>query len=261
MIPGTMLPARSPDIGRLEKLMQAVKAADTSGGDPQMDKLNGMLDKILKIQHPAADLPSQKDTAGVGGPASVVLPVTRAAAATGDASTTDAGGFYAIDDPDPADSVAQNTLSAVVPEDQTLVAGATITLRLTQDASINGMVFPKDNLLYGQVSITGDRMMVLVSSIRYKEGIYPVSLQVFDMDGLAGIHIPGAITRDVAKESADQGVSSLGLTALDPSLGAQAASAGIAAAKTLASRKIRLVRVSVKAGYEVLLKNTKSKAH
>ena len=78
------LPARSPDIGRLEKLMRAVKAADTSGGDPQMDKLNGMLDKILKIQHPAADAPERKDT--VAAPVSVVLPVTS------DNANTDTGG-------------------------------------------------------------------------------------------------------------------------------------------------------------------------
>jgi conjugative transposon TraM protein len=156
---------------------------------------------------------------------------------------------------------AQNTLAAVIPEDQTLVAGATITLRLTQDAVINGITIPRDNPVYGVVSISGDRMGVTVSSIRYRQGIYPVSLQVYDMDGLPGIHIPGAITRDVAKESADQGISSMGLTALDPSLAGQAATAGIEAAKTLISRKIKLVRVSVKAGYQVLLKNTKSVTH
>jgi conjugative transposon TraM protein len=132
---------------------------------------------------------------------------------------------------------------------------------LTQDAVIKGITIPRDNPVNGLVSINGDRMGVTVSSIRYRQGIYPVSLQVYDMDGLPGIHIPGAITRDVAKESADQGISSMGLTALDPSLAGQAATAGIEAAKTLISRKIKLVRVSVKAGYQVLLKNTKSVTH
>ena len=36
-------------------------------------------------------------------------------------------------------------MTAVIPEDQTLVAGATITLRLTQDAVINGITIPRDN--------------------------------------------------------------------------------------------------------------------
>jgi conjugative transposon TraM protein len=179
----------------------------------------------------------------------------------GDTGYQEADGFYSIDEPDKEGPAVQNTITAVIPEDQTLVAGATITLRLTQDAVINGMTIPRDNPVYGLVTMNGDRMGVTISSIRYRQGIYPVSLQVYDMDGLAGIHIPGAITRDVAKESADQGVSSMGLNALDPSLAGQAATAGIEAAKTLISRKIKLVRVSVKAGYQVLLKNTKSVTH
>jgi hypothetical protein len=40
---------------------------------------------------------------------------------------------------------------------------------------------------------------------------------------------------------------------LNPSIGVQAASAGISAAKNLLSKKVRLIKVTVKAGYRVLL--------
>jgi hypothetical protein len=79
------------------------------------------------------------------------------------------------------------------------------------------------------------------------------------MDGLSGIHIPGAITRDVAKQSADRSMQTIGLTSLDPSWQAQAAGAGIEAAKTLVSRKVKLIKVTVKAGYQVLLRDEKQK--
>jgi hypothetical protein len=95
--------------------------------------------------------------------------------------------------------------------------------------------------------------------VRYGQNIFPVSLSVYDMDGLAGIYIPGAITRDVAKQTGDEAIQGIGLTTLDPSLGAQAASAGIQAAKTLISKKVKLVRVVVKAGYQVLLKDDNQK--
>lgn len=261
-----------PGMNGLEQIMQRIKAADTETSDPHLEKLSGMLDKIIQIQHPGQELPGEKAPATVQVP--TALPITPAhepatvsdlASATSDDGNTaeyeSADGFYSIDEPEKTDPAVQNTLTAVIPEDQTLVAGATITLRLTQDAVINGITIPRDNPAYGVVSISGDRMGVTVSSIRYRQGIYPVSLQVYDMDGLPGIHIPGAITRDVAKESAEQGISSMGLTALDPSLAGHAATAGIEAAKTLISRKIKLVRVSVKAGYQVLLKNTKSVTH
>ena len=80
------------------------------------------------------------------------------------------------------------------------------------------------------------------------------------MDGLDGIYIPGAITRDVAKQSADRAVQGIGFTALEPSLKVQAASAGIEAAKTLFSRKAKLIKVMVKAGYQVLLRDEKQNA-
>jgi Protein of unknown function (DUF3714). len=42
---------------------------------------------------------------------------------------------------------------------------------------------------------------------------------------------------------------------LDPSLAAQAANTGIQAAKSLLSKKAKIVRVTLKAGYKVLLKD------
>jgi hypothetical protein len=79
------------------------------------------------------------------------------------------------------------------------------------------------------------------------------------MDGIDGIYVPGAITRDVAKGSAERAVQGININTLDPSLGAQAASASIEAAKTLLSRKAKLVKVTVKAGYQVLLQDEKQK--
>jgi conjugative transposon TraM protein len=270
------LPSRlsspAPEMTRLENLMQAVKAADTASSDPQLEKLSGMLDKIIRIQHPGAEQPGEGVPAIVQAPAALTVTGPHEPIAVSDLVANppaepdsveyqDGGGFYSIDESEKPDPSLQNTIAAVIPEDQTLVPGATITLRLTQDAVINGITIPRDNPVYGLVSMNGDRMGVAISSIRYRQGIYPVSLLVYDLDGLPGIHIPGAITRDVAKESADQGISSVGLNTLDPSLAGQAATAGIEAAKTLMSRKIRLVRVSVKAGYQILLKSTKTSTH
>jgi hypothetical protein len=44
---------------------------------------------------------------------------------------------------------------------------------------------------------------------------------------------------------------------MDQSISAQAASAGLQAAKGLFSKKMKLIRVTVKAGYKILLKDQK----
>jgi hypothetical protein len=55
-------------------------------------------------------------------------------------------------------------------------------------------------------------------------------------------------------------VQGVDITTLNPSIGAQAANAGIEAAKTLLTRKAKLIRVTVKAGYQVLLRDEKQKS-
>ena len=59
------------------------------------------------------------------------------------------------------------------------------------------------------------------------------------MDGLAGIHIPGSISGDVSKQTAEQSLQNMQLATLDPSLAAQAANTGIQAVKNLLNKKVK----------------------
>jgi conjugative transposon TraM protein len=136
-----------------------------------------------------------------------------------------------------------------------LVNGAVVKLRLLNDLYINGSLIPKGNFVFGIASLNGERLEVEINSIRYNQSLYPVKLEVYDIDGLPGIYIPGAITRDVAKQSVDNTLQLMELSTMDPSLKAQATAAGIGAAKTLLSKKVKQVKVMVKAGYKVLLRD------
>jgi hypothetical protein len=51
-------------------------------------------------------------------------------------------------------------------------------------------------------------------------------------------------------------MQSVQMTSLDPSLKAQAAAATIETAKTLFSRKMKLINVTLKAGESILLRDT-----
>ena len=153
----------------------------------------------------------------------------------------------------------QNTIAAVIHETQTLVDGAIAKLRLTSAVYINGILIPKGSFVFGIATLSGERLNIKISSIRHKNALFPVDLTVVDLDGIDGIYIPGAIARDAAKGSADRAIEQVGLSSLDPSITQQAASAGIEAAKTLLSKKVKLVKVTVKAGYQVLLQDQKQK--
>lgn len=246
-----------------------IKTSGSVSDDPDMKQLNGMLDKIMDIENPGIARQKQKEASEKNrGQVFAVSTPVRADPLSTLENTTGSGvrssnipvvnGFYSAENLT-AISDSQNTIRAVIHETQTITSGSTVKFRLADDVFINGVLVPKDNMIYGVASLEGERLQVKINSIRYHNSLFPVSLAVYDLDGLDGIYIPGAIARDVAKESADQGIQNIGVTSLDPSLGAQAAAAGVTAAKSLFSRKIRLIRVQVKAGYEVLLKDEKQK--
>jgi hypothetical protein len=223
----------------------------TVAKDPEMEQLNGMLEKIMDIKYPdRLKRHDQETDANVNANTYLIfVPWDTLLEGKG------ANGFYSLDEP-VAERRNDNAFTAIVTNAQTLVSGAIIQLRLGQAVVINRQTIPADHLVYGTVQLNGERLLVTIEYIRVGQSLLPVKLAVYDADGLPGIYVPGAITRDVAKQSAGQSLSAFGLSSLDPSLGAQAAGAGIQAAKNLLQRKVQQVKVTVPAGYVVLLKNS-----
>lgn len=245
------------DVNRLENMMQMMSSQGTEN-DPEMKQLENTLDKILDIQHPDRVKERIKEKSLKN--KEVVFPVSKTTQKenislldTGKEKKT-ASGFFGLEEQSGlADD--QNAIEAVVHENQILVNGAVVKLRLVNDAYINGTLIPKGSFVFGAASLNAERLEIEINSIRHNQSLYPVKLEVYDIDGLPGIYIPGAITRDVAKQSADNSLQMMELATMDPSLKAQAAAAGISAAKSLLSRKVKQVKVMVKAGYKVLLRD------
>lgn len=245
------------EVDRLQDMMQQMNT--TEEVDPEMQQLNGTLDKILDIQNPQRIRERLKERSLLR--KETVFPVSKLPV-DDNVSLLDTikkkniafNGFYGIED-----NIGQlndnNAIEAVVHEDQILVDGAVIKLRLLNDIYINGMLIANGNFVFGIASLNNERLEVQINSVKNNQSLFPVRLEVYDMDGLPGIYIPGAISRDVAKQTADNSLQLLELTAMDPTFKAQAASAGMNAAKNLLSKKSKLIRVLVKAGYKVLLKD------
>lgn len=254
----------SNDVDRLEQMMQSMNDGQESQ-DPELKQLGGMLESILDIQHPGrVQEKLKKASEAQRGQVFAIStgeqenPVSSLQNKTVNDTGSRPNRFYSLDQPE-NDDVMQNAVEAVIHETQTIVNGATVKFRLMNDIFINGIKIPKDIFLFGMASLKGERLTINISSIRCNNSLFPVDLSVYDMDGLLGIYIPGAINRDVAKASADRSMQTLGVASLDDSWGAQAAGAGIEAAKSLLSKKVKLVKVVVKAGYKVLLRDEKQK--
>lgn len=248
------------DVDRLESMMKMMQEGD-GGEDPELQQLSGMLQNILDIQHPERVKEKLKQTSlerkgqvfsvsasSEKNPVSLLVTTVKPA---------EQNGFYSEETISTVEEA--NSIQAAIYETQTLVEGSVVKLRLLTDIYINGVLIPKDLFVFGTAGLEGERLTVRIDNIRYGSSLYPVKLTVYDLDGLSGIHVPGAITRDVAKTSSAGALQSLSLATLDPSIGAQAASAGIEFSKNLLGKKVKQVKVTVKAGYRVLLKDDNRK--
>jgi conjugative transposon TraM protein len=262
------------DIERLENVVQQIN--ENPVADKEVQQYEALLNKIIQIQNPnnSADsirLQSFKNKRQVYPVAAT--PVNNDKDELFDRQVDSSSNkyfsknetiqyfqnaFYSVDELPFEATPNANVVEAIIYQDQQLVSGATVKLQSATDLFIQGIKIPAGAFLYGVATLTNDRLQVSIPSIRYQNAIYPVDLQVYDLDGLPGIYIPGSIIRESAKQSADDAIQQTDIGIYNPSLGAQAASAGLQAAKTLIGKKIKLIKVTLKAGYRVLLKNTQS---
>lgn len=251
---------------QLDKLNGMLQNSGQSENDPEMNQLQGMMKRIYDIQHPEIvkeELRKQSTlNRGVVYPINLLpeeMPVTLLLPQGNDSlqrvNKIYPNGFYGLEDYSSNEVAVEEGIEAIVQDNSSVVNGATVKMRLLQDIFINGNLIPKGAFVNGVASLSNDRVIIEINSILHNNSVFSVKLSAYDMDGMEGIYVQGSINRTVSRQSGDNAIQSIGIGSLDPSIGAQATAAGIETAKTLLSKKTKLVKVFIKAGHKVLLKD------
>jgi conjugative transposon TraM protein len=152
----------------------------------------------------------------------------------------------------------KNTISAVIHDDQTLISGQSVRLRLTEAMIAGTTVIPANSILTGMAALQGERLGISIHSIELGGAIIPVEIMVYDSDGQQGIFIPNSLELDAVKEIAANMGSSVGSSfTITDDAGAQITSdltkGAIQGVSQYMQKKIRQVKVHLKSGYRVLL--------
>ena len=155
-------------------------------------------------------------------------------------------------------AMGKNTVAACIHQDQTLVDGQAVKLRLLEPMQAGNIVVPKNTLVAGTAKVQGERLDILVSSIEYAGNIIPVEIAVFDTDGQKGLSVPSSMEQEAFNEAMANIGSGLGTSisfaqsagqqvAMDVTRGLLQGTSGYLA------KKFRTVKVKLKAGYRVML--------
>jgi conjugative transposon TraM protein len=157
----------------------------------------------------------------------------------------------------------KNTISACVHDNQTVRDGQSVQLRLLEPMQAGAITVPQNTILVGMAKIQGERLAVTVNSLGYRGTIIPVELVVYDNDGQHGIFIPNMQEVTAAKEVvANMGTSAGTSINLSDDAGKQfVADMGrnlVQGVSQFTAKKLREVKVRLKAGYKVFLLPQKS---
>jgi len=152
----------------------------------------------------------------------------------------------------------KNTISACVDKTVTITNGQEVQVRILEPIHAGKILVPENTLVSGSARISGKRMNISISNIQFAGNIIPVKMEVFDMDGNPGISVPGSEELNAVKEVAANMGTSMGssITITDDAGSQLLADLGrsvVQGASQYASKKMRAVRVTLKAGHRVLL--------
>ena len=152
----------------------------------------------------------------------------------------------------------KNSIRAAVYQTVTISNGKELQLRLLEPMRAGHILIPANSILTGSAKIGGERLHITITSIQYADNVIPVEMEVYDMDGMQGIFVPNSDEVTAMKEIAANMGTSMGssITITDDAGSQLAADLGrslIQGASQFFSKKMREVKVTLKAGYKVLL--------
>lgn len=155
-------------------------------------------------------------------------------------------------------AVAKNTIAAVVAGNQSVVDGESVKLRTAEPMWVGNRLIPRNTTIVGSARVQGERLEIEITSIECEGSIYEVELQVYDSDGQEGINIPQSMESDALHEIGANMGSTMGSSInISTNTGAQIASdvgrGLINGVSQYLTKKLRTVKVHLKAGYRVML--------
>lgn len=151
--------------------------------------------------------------------------------------------------------VKGNSTPAVTQGEQTVSDGSTLLMRTLEDTyTSNGILIPKNTYISGIVKLSGERMEIQIQSVRIDKSIYPVSRDVYDLDGLKGLNVPDNVKAELARQASARALENADTRTKGSGIIDRVGNAVGDAAKSVLSKDKREIKVTIKNNYKIFLK-------
>ncbi|MEN9919745.1 MAG: hypothetical protein RL662_2181 [Bacteroidota bacterium] len=154
-----------------------------------------------------------------------------------------------------------NTFSCSVHGEQEVVNGSTLKLRLLEAYTTQtGRVIPRGATLWAVCNISRERMFLTIENVIQGKDLIPISVDVYDIDGLKGIDLPNSVKAEIASKTKEQGINDLESKEIigNGNILQRGANTVVGTAKSVLSKKESEIKVTVKSNHRLILKPKKA---
>ena len=152
----------------------------------------------------------------------------------------------------------KNSIKACVHETQIITEETNVRLRLLEPAKTPQHIIPKGTLITANAKFQGGRLQLNVNSIEWKGTIIPVEIVSYDLDGQQGLYVPyspemNALTEMAGNMSQNSGTNIMFTQSAGQQVAADLSRGVLQGVSGYFSKKIKVPKVTLKAGHQVLL--------
>lgn len=106
----------------------------------------------------------------------------------------------------------ESFVKAIIDENVKGYAGSRIRLRLLEDITVGGHLVKRGTYIYAQISsFSEQRVGLSIISIIKENKIFPVRLEVYDLDGMPGLYVPASEFREFSKQLGGNSIQGVNL--------------------------------------------------
>lgn len=153
---------------------------------------------------------------------------------------------------------SKNAIKAVVYQTTTIINESTLSIRLSENMLLGNTEIPAGTLLKATGQFQGRRLQLKISSIEYQGSVYPVEINVHDNDGQPGLYVPSspeqnAVTDILGSMGQTSGTNIIMTRSAGQQIAADLSRGAVQGLSGYFQKKVRQLKVTVKAGHQVLL--------
>lgn len=155
-------------------------------------------------------------------------------------------------------TVRKNTIQACIHENQAVMDGQNVRLRLLEPFRAGQLIIPRNTLISGRARIQRERLDIEIVSVEYNGTIISVDLAVYDSDGQRGLASPTTLEMQSLTEGAANIGSGIGSSfTVNQNAGSAIVSdltrGALQGGSQYLSKKLRTAQINLKADYRVML--------